>query len=92
MRSGNEDNTVAPDVLIMKFVLLFALVAVAYAQFGGHLTLESLVQHEIHALVEADTAHALTQDSCVAKCDAEFAMLDAHDEQALDHLCARACE
>ncbi|GFO26629.1 hypothetical protein PoB_005313400 [Plakobranchus ocellatus] len=75
----------------MKCVLvLAALVAVSFAQHGHHDQLAQLINHEVHALVMADSG--LTVDACTTKCDALFDLIASGDEATTDKMCAHACD
>merc|ERR1711879_772492 len=72
-------------------IVVCALVAVTLSQqhqphnnpFGD------LIHREVQAILKADPA--LSVDNCATKCDAEFDLIDGHDETATDRACKDAC-
>ncbi|XP_076472405.1 uncharacterized protein LOC143301873 [Babylonia areolata] len=77
----------------MKFVILFALVALAAAQhrpnFDHDDPLHHLILQEVRLIISNN--QGISVDNCQTKCDALFDLAAGHDEDITDKLCREEC-
>merc|ERR1712042_190986 len=90
-----KPNVTTSTDVIMKFVILLALFALAASQvhhrpgFDHGDPLHRLIHDEVRQVVS--TNNGISVDDCSTKCDALFDLNAGHDEEMTDKLCHEEC-